>query len=471
MTKTIGDAIDFDAYLNQTSQELASVEMEQSVLGALLLDNDGIDRIGPLLAEHFARADHRLIFEAVTRMISAGSTADVITVLEQVRAIGKEDVVGGLPYLNALAQNTPGAANIARYAEGVVDRWRLRQMLKAADDIRGEVMNRNGASVGDILSSAQAKFERMGDARGTEPRLLGEYFGELVQELDAQYTGRSTVKATATGYADLDAKLDGGMFDGDLVIVAGRPSMGKTAFALGIAEHVSGNAPAVFFSMEMGGQQIAMRHGARAGGIPMGRLKDGKRLHDGDWPGITRAAQRAAAAKLFIDDRPGLSLFEVQNAARRIKRVHGLGLVVIDYLGLMTGGDGDNRTQQIGSITRGLKGLAKQLGCPIVLLAQLSRAIEQRQNRRPVMADLRDSGEIEQDADTILFIYRDEVYYPDTQAKGVAEIIIGKQRNGALGKVGLAYTGELTRFSDLPPGALWEDARERRSRPRGGFDE
>lgn len=454
-------------------QALVSAELEQSVLGALLVDNDAIDRVGRLRAQHFARADHRLIFEAIVRLIREGQTADAITTLEQLRAIGKDGTAGGLPYLNALAQNTPGAANIARYAEGVVDRWRLRQMLAAADEIRTEVMNRNGADVSTILSSAQAKFERMADTRGDEPRLLGEYFGELVQDLDAQHAGRSSVKATPTGYRDLDFKLDGGMRDGDLVIVAGRPSMGKTAFSLGIAEHVSCRAPAVFFSMEMGGEQLAMRHGARAGEIPMGRLKDGNRLHDADWAGITRAAERAAAAKLFIDDRSGLSLFDVQNASRRVKRLHGLGLVVIDYLGLMTGGEGDNRTQQIGSITRGLKGLAKQLGCPVLLLAQLSRAIEQRPNRRPTMSDLRDSGEIEQDADTILFIYRDEVYHPDSQAKGTAEIIIGKQRNGALGKVGLAYTAEYTRFADLSPGQLWEGLPERRhgSYTRGGFDE
>lgn len=458
---------------NPTPLTLIAVEMEQSVLGALLVDNDAIDRIGQLRAEHFARSDHRLIFNAITRLVRDGATADAITTLEQLRAIGKDGTAGGLPYLNDLALNTPGAANVARYAEGVIDRWRLRQMLAAADEIRAEVMNRNGADVSTILSSAQAKFERMADTRGTEPRLLGEYFGELVQELDSQYAGRSSVKATPTGYRDLDFKLDGGMFGGDLVIVAGRPSMGKTAFSMGIAEHVSCSEPAVFFSMEMGGQQLAMRHGARAGEIPMGRLKDGKRLHDADWAGITRAAERAAAAKLYIDDRSGLSLFDVQTVSRRVKRLHGLGLVVIDYLGLMIGGDGDNRNQQIGSITRGLKGLAKQLGCPILLLAQLSRAIEQRPNKRPTMSDLRDSGEIEQDADTILFIYRDEVYHPDSPAKGTAEIIIGKQRNGALGKVGLAYTAEYTRFADLSPGQLWENLPERRSGSytRGGFDE
>jgi replicative DNA helicase len=332
-------------------------------------------------------------------------------------------------------------------------------------------MNRNGAEVSEILGSAQAKFERMADSRGTEPQSLAACFELLVHDLDEQYNGRATVTAVPTGYKDLDARLDGGMFAGDLVIVAGRPSMGKTAFALGIAEHHSIAEPVLMFSMEMCAQQIAMRHGSRAGGVPMGRMKDGRRLHDGDWAGITEAAQRAIAAQLFIDDRSGLSLYEVQNTARRIKRKHGLGLVVIDYLGLMTGGEGDNRTQQIGSITRGLKGLAKQLGCPIVLLAQLNRGLEQRPNKRPNMSDLRDSGEIEQDADTILFIYRDEVYHPDTADKGIAEIIIGKQRNGALGKVGLSYTPELTRFSDLSPGVLFGETQQSRSRPRAGFDE
>nr|WP_233477697.1 replicative DNA helicase [Paraburkholderia caribensis] len=453
------------------AQALVAVEMEQSVLGGLLVDNDSIDRIGQLRAEHFARADHRLIFEAIQRLVADGRSADTITVFERLQSIGKAETVGGLPYLNAVVNNTPGAANIARYADGVIDRWRLRQMLAAADEIRAEVMNRKGAEVSEILGSAQAKFERMADSRGTEPRPLAECFEVLVRELDAQYNGRSTIAAIPTGYRDLDTRLDGGMFAGDLVIVAGRPSMGKTAFASGIAEHVSATQPALMFSMEMAAQQIAMRHGARAGGVPMGRLKDGRRLHEGDWTGITDAARRAVSAQLFIDDRSGLSLYEVQNTARRIKRKHGLGLIVIDYLGLMTGGEGDNRTQQIGSITRGLKGLAKQLSCPIVLLAQLNRGLEQRPNKRPNMSDLRDSGEIEQDADTILFIYRDEVYHPDTPDKGIAEIIIGKQRNGALGKVGLGYTAELTRFSDLSPGVLFGGTPERRGRVRGGFDE
>jgi replicative DNA helicase len=454
-------------------QALVSTELEQAVLGALLVNNDAIDRLGQLRAEHFSRADHRLIFGAFTRLVRDGATADAITTLEALRSIGKDGAAGGLQYLNDLVQSTPGAANIARYAEGVIDRWRLRQMLAAADEIRAEVMNRNGADVSTILNSAQAKFERMADTRGTEPRLLGECLGELVQDLDAQYSGRSSVKATPTGYRALDHKLDGGLQNSDVCVVAGRPSMGKTAFGLGVAAHVSRTAPVAVFTMEMSGQQLAMRYGASVGGVPMNRLKDGKRLQDANWAGITTAAHRAVEGKIFVDDRSGLSLFDIQTTTRRIRRMHGLGLVVVDYLGLMTGGEGDNRTQQIGSITRGLKGLAKQLDCPVMLLAQLSRGVENRPNKRPTMSDLRDSGEIEQDADTILFIYRDEVYHPETRAKGVAEIIIGKQRNGALGTVGLAYTADLTRFSDLSPGQLWESLPARRAGDykRGGFDD
>ena len=447
-----------------------AIEMEHSVLGALMLDNDAIDNIGQLRSEHFFRVEHRVIFDAITHIIAEGRTADAITALDRLQGLGKAQAVGGLAYLNTLVQQSPGASNIARYAQIVVNRWKARRMLAVTDEIRASVLNPKGAEIDTIVDAAQAKFERLADTRGNEPRLLSGYFEDLVRELDDQYSGRSDVSATPTGYADLDAKLDGGMADGDLIIVAGRPSMGKTAFALGIAEHVSKNAPALMFSMEMVGKQIAIRHGARAGGIPTGRLKDGRRLHDSDWPGITVAAQCAVDATLFIDDRSGLSLQDVQNTARRIKRSHGLGLVIVDYIGLMTGGDGDNRTQQIGSISRGLKSLAKQLGCPVIALAQLNRSLESRPNRRPNMSDLRDSGEIEQDADIILFIYRDEVYNPDSADRGIAEIIIGKQRNGAIGKVGLAYTDSLTRFGDLAAGTLFGEAPARRVRV-GGFEE
>jgi replicative DNA helicase len=445
-----------------------SIEAEQSVLGALLLDNDGFDRIGALRCEHFYRYDHRLIFEAIQALVLAAREADVMTVFDALQAKAHE--VGGLAYLNALARGVPGSAAIARYAEIVVNRWKLRGLLGAAGEVEALVRARGARTVDELIDLAQQKFERLGEAKIAAPQRVGLAMMEVVEHIDAQCQGTAKPTGVMTGFADLDAKT-GGLGQGDLVVVAGRPAMGKTALAFGIGEYVAETAGTVLvFSMEMPAKQLNQRTLSRLSGIPLQRVKDGAQFLDDDWPRLTRAVRRVAEMPLYIDDSSHLSLMEVTNRSRAVKRKHGLRLIVIDYLGLMAMGQGERHDLQIGAITAGLKALAKQLEVPIILLSQLNRALEQRPNKRPQMSDLRDSGSIEQDADTVLFIYRDEVYHADSADKGIAEIIIGKQRNGAPGRIALAFFGEHTRFADLAPGTLFGAAPE--SRPsRKGFEE
>lgn len=447
-----------------------SIEMEQSVIGALLVDNDAIDRIGELRAEHFYRYDHRVIFEFITRLIVGGRAADALTVFEMATTMGKGKDIGGLAYVNTMAQSTPGAANIARYAQIVVDRWKMRTVMSIADEISANALAPMGKTVDQIIESAQSKFEKLGESRSNEPRLASAGLTEIITEMDAQYHGAGT-SATPTGFRDLDDKLDGGMNGGELIILAGRPSMGKTAFAMCVAGHVVDAAgPTLVFSMEMPAKQLTQRNIARIGGIPLSHVKNGAKMVDADWPRLTHATQVLSDQQLFIDDGSGMTLMEIVNRSRAIKRRHGLKLIVVDYIGLMTGGTDERNDLRIAGYSSGLKGLAKQLGVPILVLAQLNRSVEQRPSKRPTMADLRDSGAIEQDADTILFLYRDEVYNEDTQDRGTAEVIIAKQRNGEIGHVRLAFIGEHAKFADLAPGYM-AAPRQAPLRSRRGFDE
>jgi replicative DNA helicase len=448
-----------------------SVEMEQSVLGALLVDNESIDRIGELREEHFYRYDHRLIFGFITKLILMARRADALTVLESAGHAGKNEEIGGLVYLNSLAQNSLGSSNIARYAEIVVERWKLRGVISTVDEMSAEAFAPRGRSVNEIIERGQAKLEKLTESRTTGPVQARDGLAELVTDIDEQFHG-ALPNSIATGFTDLDRKLDGGMNDGELIIVAGRPSMGKTAFAMCVAGNVADSAdnnPVLVFSMEMPMKQLNMRNLARLGGIPLSHVKNGANMTDADWPGLTYAVQRLSELPLFIDETPGLSLMEITNRSRAIKRKHGLRMIVVDYLGLMTGGDGDNLTQVIGYYSRGLKALAKQLNLPVVVLAQLNRSLETRPDKRPKMSDLRDSGAIEQDADTILFLYRDEVYFEDSMDRGTAEVIIAKQRNGETGHVRLAFIGEHAKFADLAPGYIGA-SRAEAPRKKKGFE-
>ncbi len=434
-----------------------SIEAETSVLGGLLLDNSAWDRIADRIAsDDFYRHDHRLIFQHIARLIDQSRPADAVTVFEALRTSGKDQDAGGLVYLNELVQNTPSAANIRRYAEIVRERAVLRQLVRVGEEITDSALSPQGREAKQILDDAENKVFQIAEqgARGQggfiklEP-LLSKVV-ERIQELFEQ-PNHGDVTGVPSGFKDLDSKT-AGFQEGDLVIIAGRPSMGKTSFALNIGEHVAIDLgmPVAVFSMEMGAEQLALRMLGSVGRIDAQRLRTGRLLEE-DWPRLSEAIERMHIAPMHIDETPALAPLELRARARRLAREYGkLGMIIVDYLQLMSGSSaGENRATEISEISRSLKALAKELKVPVLALSQLNRTVEQRTDKRPVMSDLRESGAIEQDADVILFIYRDEVYNPDTPDKGVAEIIIGKQRNGPIGKVQLRFGGEHTRFDNL----------------------
>ncbi len=448
---------DSDPILDQLKLPPHSVEAEQSVLGGLLLENTAWDRIGDLIAEEdFYRSDHRLIWRHISKLIEAARPADALTVSESLERSGELDNAGGLTYVATLAQNTPSAANIKRYAEIVRERSIMRQLVAVGTAIADSAYAPTGREAAQLLDEAESRVFEIAEAgsRGkTGFQAMPQLLTKVVDRIDMLYNrdNPSDVTGVPTGYTDLDEKTSG-LQPGDLVIVAGRPSMGKTALSLNIAENVALDAglPVAVFSMEMAATQLVMRLLGSAGRLDQHKLRTG-RLQDDDWQRLTAAVGRLNDAPIHIDETPALTAMEVRARTRRLHRQYGqLGLVVIDYLQLMSAsGSGENRATEISEISRSLKGLAKEIGVPVIALSQLNRSLEQRPNKRPVMSDLRESGAIEQDADLILFIYRDEVYNPDTPDKGIAEIIIGKQRNGPIGTVRLTFRGENTRFENF----------------------
>lgn len=440
-----------------------SIEAEQSVLGGLLLDNAAFERLTDLLGENdFYRHDHRLIWQHIAKLINLSRPADVITVHESLAISGKADEAGGLGYLNALAHNTPSAANIRRYAEIVRERSMLRKLVTVADEIAATALNPQGKEARQLLDEAESRVFKIAQEGARSSQGFHEIqplLAQVVERIDELYhrEGDSDVTGIPTGFVDLD-RMTSGLQAGDLVIVAGRPSMGKTSFSMNIAEHVAieQGLPVAVFSMEMGAVQLAMRMLGSVGMLDQHRMRTGKLLTD-DWPRVTHAVQRMQNAQIYIDETPGLTAVDLRARARRLARQCGrLGLIVIDYIQLMSSsGGGENRATEISEISRALKSLAKELECPVVCLSQLNRSLEQRPNKRPVMSDLRESGAIEQDADLILFIYRDEVYNPDSPDKGTAEIIIGKQRNGPIGTVRLTFQGQSTKFLNFTSGGSY----------------
>jgi replicative DNA helicase len=437
-----------------------SLEAEQSVLGGLLIDNAAWDKIIDILKESdIYREDHRLIFRHIGQLIAASKPADVITVFESLKSVNKADDIGGLEYLNALAQNVPSAANIRRYAELVRDRGILRKLIGVSEEISSAAFNTQGKPVSEILDDAEAKVFSIAEegSRGTQGFAdIQSLLTQAVERIDELYSreGNSEVTGIPTGFTDLD-RMTSGLQEGDLVIVAGRPSMGKTAFSINIGEHVAMETgmPVLVFSMEMGGAQLAMRMLGSVGRLDQNRLRTG-RLNNEDWPRLTHAIQKLNDTQIYIDETPALTPVELRARARRQARMCGkLGLIVVDYLQLMSSNSqGENRATEISEISRNLKGLAKELNCPVIALSQLNRSLEQRPNKRPIMSDLRESGAIEQDADLILFIYRDEVYNPDSADLGTAEIIVGKQRNGPIGHCRLTFLGQFTKFENFAGG-------------------
>jgi replicative DNA helicase len=433
-----------------------SVEAEQSVLGGLLLDNSAFDRIADVVTESdFYRDDHRRIWRHVARLIERGKPADVVTVEESIKESEDRDRTGGLAYLGALAQNTPSAHNIKRYAEIVRERSIMRKLVQVGAEISDAALNPQGREVGQLLDEAESRVFEIAEAgaRGRQGFVpIQPLLTQVMEKVDLLYhqDNPSDITGIPTGYLDLD-RMTSGLQPGDLIIVAGRPSMGKTALALNIAEHVAidNGLPVAIFSMEMSGSQLAMRMLGSVGRLDQHKLRTGQ-LSDSDWHRLTTSVGKLHDAPIHVDESAALNPLEVRARARRLHRQYGkLGLIVVDYLQLMSvTSEGENRATELSEISRSMKALAKELNVPVVALSQLNRALEARPDKRPVMSDLRESGALEQDADLILFIYRDEVYNKDTAERGKAEIIIGKQRNGPIGTIALTFIGEHTRFDN-----------------------
>lgn len=423
-----------------------SVEHEQAVLGALLIDNDAIDRIGDLRGEHFFKHDHALIFAEIVALIAAGSGADVMTVFERLRAKRLDAQVGGLKYLNDLANSTPSSANIARYAEIVRDRAQKRGLLSVASVIQDSVYQPESASV--LIDQAASQLEQLGEATiKREPKLAAQGLADHISILSKRSEG--AVNSISTGLVDLDKQLNGGLRPGWLVILAARPGMGKTALALNIASHVSIDHTALFLSMEMPEAELHDRHLASLGEIPLDQVMESPEDDNEYWNRITAASLKVSKLQLYIDDQAGLRLLDVRAKARMVKRKAGLDVLVVDYLQLMSG-DGANRNAEIEGISRGLKALAKELNIAIIALAQLNRKSEDRANKVPMLSDLRDSGSIEQDADAVLFIHREQVSNPDAGDEwyGFAQVRFAKFRHGRTGDVALTYRGEFVKFEN-----------------------
>ena len=432
-----------------------SVEAEQAVLGGLMLAPEAYDTVADSLAERdFYRRDHQLIFRAIRELAEKNKPFDAVTLGEWFESIGEAEQVAGGAYLIELASTTPSAANIKAYAEIVRDKAILRQLIEVGTNIVNDGFQPDGRESSEILSTAEQQVFAIAEAGAkgrTDFTAINTALSEAFDVLQTRYANGGSVTGLPTGYTEFD-EMTAGLQPTDLLILAARPSMGKTTLALNMAEYAAmkSKQPVAIFSMEMSASQLALRLISSVGRINATRLRTGQ-LEDEDWSRVTSAIRMLREAKIFIDDTPALSPEALRSKARRLKREHDLGLIVIDYLQLMAvPGNQENRATEISEISRSLKGLAKELNVPVIALSQLNRSLETRTDKRPVMADLRESGAIEQDADVIVFIYRDEYYNKENSPdKGLAEVIIGKQRNGPTGSIKLKFFGEYTRFDNL----------------------
>ncbi|MCP4993881.1 MAG: replicative DNA helicase [Gammaproteobacteria bacterium] len=432
-----------------------SIQAEQSVLGGLMLDNQSWDQVADRVTEvDFYRREHQLIFKAVESLADQSQPFDVITLSEELERLGALEDAGTLAYLGRMANDTPSAANIRAYAEIVREHSVMRQLIRVGTEIADTGFHPEGLKSPDLLDQAERKVfeiaEQGSKGKGGFQPIKG-LLTKAIDRIETLYEQEDPITGLSTGFADMD-QMTSGLQEADLIIVAGRPSMGKTTFAMNVAENVaiSSGKPVAVYSMEMPGESLVMRMMSSLGRINQSRVRNGN-LEDDEWPRLTSAVSILQGTKIFIDDTPALTPTELRARARRLMREHGeLGLIVIDYLQLMQApGAGDNRTNEISLISRSLKALAKELNVPVIALSQLNRSLEQRTNKRPIMSDLRESGAIEQDADIVVFIYRDEVYNEDTPDKGSAEIIIGKQRNGPIGTIRLTFLGQYTKFENF----------------------
>jgi replicative DNA helicase len=431
-----------------------ATEAEQSVLGGLLLDNQAWFQIADLIVEgDFYHRNHTLIFRAIAALSAQNIPFDVITVSDWLEKQNLLSTAGGFEYLVNVARNTPSAANIATYAEIVRECSVLRQLNRVGTEITESTFDAQNRSPSELLEDAEKKIFAIAEQTNRKGGFLPirQILTKAIDKIDELFQKNTSITGVSSGFSDLDDKT-AGLQPSDLIIIAGRPSMGKTSFVMNIAENVAvgSHLPVAVFSLEMPGEQLAMRLIASLGRIDQQKVRTG-RLDDDDWPRLTMAINMLAETKLFIDDTPGLSPSEIRARARRLVREEGqLGLIVIDYLQLMQlSGGKENRATEISEISRALKALAKELQVPVIALSQLNRSVEHRQDKRPQLADLRESGAIEQDADLVMFIYRDEVYNEESPDKGTAEIIIAKQRNGPIGMVRLAFRGQFTRFENF----------------------
>ncbi|MEE4162916.1 MAG: replicative DNA helicase [Woeseiaceae bacterium] len=430
-----------------------SVEAEQSLLGGLMLDKTAWDKIADIVgSEDFYRKDHRVIFRAIAELIESGNPCDVVTLSEFLDKRGELGNSGGLEYLATLANETPGAANARAYANIVRERAMLRSLIEVGNEIAGQAFSKRGRSAAEVVDEAERLVFEIAE-RGSRGRQgfksLKQILPETVDRIDLLHQSDGSITGISSGYHEFD-KMTAGLQPGDLVIIAGRPSMGKTTLAVNIAENaaIGARVPTAIFSMEMPSSQLAFRMISSLGRVDQTHLRTGN-FPDEDWSRINTAVQLMSDAPIFIDDTAGLAPTEIRARARRLQREHGLGLIVVDYLQLMqVPGNMENRATEISEISRSLKALAKELSVPVIALSQLNRSVEQRTDKRPVMSDLRESGAIEQDADMIIFIYREEVYNPDTPRKGIADIVIAKQRNGPIGEFPLTFVGRYTKFEN-----------------------
>jgi replicative DNA helicase len=440
-----------------------SVEAEQAVLGGLMLDAAAWDQVADAVREDdFYRPDHRLIFTAIGTLAGEAKPCDVVTVSQQLERTGKLEDAGGLAYLSSVARDTPTAANARAYAQIVRERSLLRQLIRAGTDIASAVFSNDGETARELVDKAEQKIFEIaeGSFRGRDGAVaVRTLLPAVIDQIDEWHNNPDKLRGLPTGFSEFD-KLTGGLRPGDLVIVAGRPSMGKTTLAVNMAEYAAVNphtrASVAIFSMEMPSEQVITRMLSSIGGVPLSSLRSG-RITDEDWVRITSATSQLSEAKIFVDETPALNPTELRARARRVKREHGLSLIVVDYLQLMqVPGTQENRATEIAEISRGLKTLAKELQVPVIALSQLNRGVEQREHKKPVMSDLRESGAIEQDADMILLIYREEVYDKNTAKKGIAEIDLVKHRNGEIGTFLLTFQGQFTRFANYAPDSYAE---------------
>lgn len=441
-----------------------SIESEQSVIGGLMLDNKSWDRVAEaVVAQDFYSHNHKKIFEVIGKLAEAGSPVDLITVTEALEQLSELDEVGGFAYLGEIAKNTPSAANIVAYAEIVRERAVVRELIGVAHEIAESGYDPQGRTSADLLDFAESKVFKIAEARANAsegPRDLNDILTSTVDKIEELYKAPNNgITGVSTGFKDLDG-MTSGMQPSDLIIVAARPSMGKTTFAMNLCENAAlmEDKPVLIFSLEMPSESIMMRMLASLSRVNQTKVRTGE-LDDEDWARISSTMSMLIdKGKMYIDDGSGLTPTEVRSRARRVARDNGgISMIMIDYLQLMqVPGLSDNRTLEISEISRSLKALAKELGCPVVALSQLNRSLEQRADKRPINSDLRESGAIEQDADLIMFIYRDEVYNEDSQDKGTAEIIIGKQRNGPIGKCRVTFQGEFSRFDNYA-GPAYDD--------------